>query len=135
MSASSASTSKNAWRKRNPEKVRAQRQREYQRNKERIKARAAAYVAANREKIKDRVKWKHLRQTYGLTKDAFFAMLRGQADACAICRVTNGDWVVDHDHARGHVRGILCRQCNIGLGAFKDDPTVAVNAAKYLMVK
>lgn len=81
-----------------------------------------------------RAKRKHLQRAYGLTPEAFSALLRGQNGTCAICRAGE-DWVVDHDHKTGAVRGVLCRQCNLGLGGFKDSPDSLLNAAKYLLVR
>jgi len=39
---------------------------------------------------------------------------------------------IDHDHETGKVRGILCVNCNLGLGSFKDNPKVLKNAINYL---
>jgi hypothetical protein len=39
---------------------------------------------------------------------------------------------VDHCHTTGKVRGLLCQSCNVGLGAFKDNPASLRKAASYL---
>lgn len=71
---------------------------------------------------------------YGLTAFAVEALLVTQHGGCAICRTPLSDAGahVDHDHATGRVRGILCGGCNIGLGHFRDDPEKLVAAAEYL---
>jgi hypothetical protein len=53
---------------------------------------------------------------------------------CIICgkEATDQQLAVDHDHRTGHVRGALCANCNLGLGHFKDDPTLLRLAARYL---
>ena len=50
---------------------------------------------------------------------------------CVICG-TEEKLVVDHDHATGKVRGMLCNHCNRGLGHFKDSPMLLEFAAQYL---
>lgn len=52
---------------------------------------------------------------------------------CEICfEYTGANLVIDHDHDTGEVRGLLCQQCNIGLGAFKDSQTSLIQAIQYL---
>jgi len=50
---------------------------------------------------------------------------------CAICHAAPAQHV-DHDHATGKVRALLCFNCNGGLGQFKDDPAVLRAAAEYV---
>ena len=70
---------------------------------------------------------------FGLTDRAFKHMLTEQSGACSICRepFTKAP-NVDHDHATGKVRGLLCQQCNYGLGNFKDEPARLQSAIAYL---
>jgi len=82
----------------------------------------------------------HLRKKYGLSPAKFKALLDAQNGRCAICdalldpAVPRGDGSVhvDHDHAVGRVRGLLCNRCNPGLGNFRDDPVLLEKAANYL---
>jgi hypothetical protein len=83
---------------------------------------------------------------YGLTPEAYGALLEAQGGGCAICGSPdprNGSglrWAVDHDHAccAGKktcgrcVRALLCHPCNQGLGLFGDDPVRLRAAAAYL---
>jgi Recombination endonuclease VII len=54
-----------------------------------------------------------------------------QAGVCAICLAASAEHV-DHDHTTGHVRGVLCFNCNVAIGQFKDDPWVLQRAIEYL---
>ncbi len=58
-------------------------------------------------------------------------MLVAQGGLCAICRVAPAVHV-DHDHATGAVRALLCFSCNGGLGQFKDNPEFLHAAAYYV---
>ena len=72
---------------------------------------------------------------YGITPEQFAERLIAQDNRCAICRTDtpNGKgWHVDHDHATQAVRGLLCGNCNNGLGNFADDPTRLRAAVEYL---
>lgn len=77
----------------------------------------------------------HLRD-YGLSKAEFHSLLVKQGGACAICggmeRTSKKVLSVDHDHATGRVRGLLCHHCNVGLGHFQDDPALLTRAAVYV---
>jgi len=76
---------------------------------------------------------------YGLTQERYAAMLAEQDNRCAICRTPEwggktGAPHVDHCHDTNQVRGILCNNCNQGLGMFADDPDRLEAAARYLRV-
>jgi len=55
-----------------------------------------------------------------------------QQSHCAICGTVCNDLVLDHDHAAGKLRGLVCSNCNTGLGMMKDNPAVLRNGAVYL---
>jgi hypothetical protein len=77
---------------------------------------------------------KQLRRKYGLTRADWDAMFEAQGRRCAICGIQNPvrSWTVDHCHATGRVRAILCHPCNVGLGQFNDKAELLIAAAGYL---
>jgi hypothetical protein len=82
----------------------------------------------------------NLKRSFGITVEEYEALLVSQKGGCAICGRTNEQEVarsgrrmpVDHCHQTGRIRGILCGNCNKGLGKFKDDPTRLYAAIDYL---
>ena len=64
-------------------------------------------------------------------------MLEAQGHKCAICGQDETRFkkklVIDHDHATGEVRQLLCNMCNHGIGNFKDDIDLMANAIKYIL--
>jgi hypothetical protein len=95
-------------------------------------------LAYNRERRTHRPEverdW-YLRTEYGITLAQYNAMLAAQNGGCAICAGvdTKRRLAVDHDHATGVVRGILCENCNRGIGLFKDNPERLRRAVDYLV--
>jgi len=77
----------------------------------------------------------HLRRKYGITIGDYDAMLAAQRGGCAICGApepATGSLHVDHDHATGAVRGLLCVRCNNALGQFNESDALFQAAADYL---
>jgi hypothetical protein len=60
-----------------------------------------------------------------------------QKGKCKICpkSITIEDSAIDHNHATGEFRGLLCKNCNRALGLFQDSPTILSNAAAYLLTE
>jgi hypothetical protein len=92
-----------------------------------------------------RVEWpSKIRRLYGITPSDYFAMLEAQNGCCATCgAATPGTrnykrmgkaeaFYIDHCHATGRVRGLLCLNCNTAIGLIRDNPTVAQNISAYL---
>ena len=85
----------------------------------------------------------HLKARYGLTLDELEDMIRRQQGLCAICccpptpseiayRPMSQGLNVDHDHATGRVRMLLCMRCNTMLGGAQDDVDILKRAIEYL---
>ena len=82
----------------------------------------------------NRVYWTKYRLRY----NDVLNMLKEQNNQCAICyntigfRLKRSGISVDHDHKTGKARGLLCFNCNSGLGQFKDNIKVLEKAIEYL---
>ena len=86
-----------------------------------------------REKHKERKSDTDLEREYGITRPQWDLMLKAQDNRCKICRKEfDGKIDVDHDHTTQVVRGLLCCDCNRGLGGFNDDPERMEDAADYV---
>jgi hypothetical protein len=68
---------------------------------------------------------------YGLRQEDVDALIESQGGGCAICNKT-GPLCIDHNHKTTAVRGMLCRNCNLGIGFLKDDPAIIQRAVDYL---
>jgi hypothetical protein len=90
--------------------------------------------------VKVETRERHLVRKYGVSLSDYDAMLLAQDGKCAICLTTPdtqryGVFHVDHCHATGAVRGLLCRGCNNVLGVVNDSPEALARAIAYLGVE
>lgn len=74
---------------------------------------------------------------YKMTLDDYDRMVESQGGMCFLCdaddpQTPHGFWHVDHNHATGVVRKLLCSPCNLALGLFRDSPEVLRRAADYV---
>jgi hypothetical protein len=85
-------------------------------------------------------RWARRLRVYGVSKEQYSAMFLAQEGKCAVCGTKwegserHPDLVVDHDHATGKIRGLLCPDCNQGLGHAKDSKEVLAKAIAYLQL-
>lgn len=119
------------YRKDHPEKYQLVKERQRPRNRayglryyRENREKALATGRASRLKYPDRIKARarrcRLKRLYGLTVDQYESAFRSQDECCKICRkklvLNHAKTHVDHCHATGRVRGILCNRCNLTIG-------------------
>jgi len=137
-----------AWYVANVEKAKANSSSWYKANADKVKAasaaryaadvdKARAYAAAYREANVDKLKCSRLQRDLGITLAERDQMIEDQQGLCLICargfeNLLSRHIHVDHCHENGKVRGVLCQYCNIGIGNFRDDPSMLRAAADYL---
>jgi hypothetical protein len=83
-----------------------------------------------------------LRRRFDITLEDYEQMLLAQQGKCAVClrsageigtgANSSGTLAVDHDQRTGAIRGLLCTNCNLGIGSFFDRPATLRLAALYL---
>lgn len=72
---------------------------------------------------------------YGLSIDRYDDLVIEHVGRCYICGsddAKNKGICVDHCHETGKIRGLLCRKCNAGMGAFDDQPELIRKVLYYL---
>jgi hypothetical protein len=99
----------------------------YARDKERILERERVYRANNKRARKNTL----LKYNFGLSLEQYEEMTTSQNGLCAICGSASV-LHVDHCHASLRVRGLLCFNCNTGLGKFNDSTERLRTAIAYL---
>ncbi len=112
------------WRKDNPEKAR-----EVNRKTR----------AKNLEKHRECQRNSNFKRSHGITRDQADAMTKAQDGKCAICDwESTGDYhgerlFVDHDHATGKIREMLCHSCNASLGLVKENIDTLMKMVAYIV--
>jgi 5-methylcytosine-specific restriction endonuclease McrA len=118
------------------EKGKAAHQRYVESHQEEIRQRAAA--RARTPKGKEQGRKRRLRSRYGLSPEEYAALLTEQGGECALCgsKEARGRWGthfhVDHCHASGKVRGLLCASCNSALAQLGDSVEGLTRALDYV---
>ena len=97
-------------------------------NKERIKK----YRDSNKKKQKEY----DLKKKYGITQEQYNELYNKQNGCCIVCKKPQSELkkilCIDHNHKTGKVRGLLCDNCNSGIGLLKEDINILTNAINYL---
>lgn len=76
-----------------------------------------------------------VKRLYRVPVEQYDEMLAQQNGVCWVCLEppdASQRLHLDHDHVTGHIRGLLCRMCNVGIGYFRDRPDLLLRAAQYL---
>jgi len=140
------------WDEKNRENTNARMRLFYKKNRDTLREKSRIFARDNPEKVREMaIKWRrkdperykerlriyNRKSHYGLTDEQFNILLEKQNNSCAICKTPFIEDIkkrgsVDHDHETGKVRGLLCVTCNLGLGAFRDDPMLLESAVGYL---
>lgn len=89
------------------------------------------YTTEKRKKDPLKEKLRRIKKLYKLPGEKYLQMLKDQKNTCKICK-RETDLEVDHCHESLKVRGLLCTQCNVGLGSFFDNPDFLREAVNYL---
>jgi hypothetical protein len=120
------------WSRENRESRTASKRRWIEKNHERHRA----YEKRWRDENPETVRLMQIKTKYGITREQYEEMAVSQNGKCGSCGITElpGGYRadVDHCHATGKVRGLLCGPCNRMLGNAGDDPEKLKAAVRYL---
>ncbi len=105
------------------------------------RARQKAWRLLNLDYVRERNFAERLKRKYDITPEQYNEMLAAQNGVCGICKnaaggdlgTNHGRLHVDHDHATGKIRGLLCFSCNRSLGGFRDSRELLMVAHQYLV--
>lgn len=107
----------------------------YEKNKKKKLEVNERWRQRNLEKDKQAKFKYHLKNFFNISIEEYNQMITKQNGVCKLCKLpcpTGRNLAVDHCHKTGKVRGLLCVNCNKGIGLLKDDPYLLRSAASYL---
>ncbi len=121
------------WFNENRDRALAQRRSRYADTRTASNERRRQWERRNKDKVAVFNRRKNIAR-YGLTEETYTAIVDAQGGVCAVCKRApkTKRLHIDHCHAGGGVRGLLCGNCNIGIGNLKDSPALLRAAATYL---
>jgi hypothetical protein len=105
-----------------------------QENKDRARSSWKRWAERHPEKEKIRVR-RYLARKRGIPAHLFESIEAAREGKCQLCGCLSEEGKVhclDHDHATGEFRGVICRRCNTVLGLVKDDASILTRAVDYL---
>lgn len=73
---------------------------------------------------------------FQISQEGRLRLYEAQNYQCSICKngiVIGGKSHIDHSHSGMYIRGVLCNQCNFGIGQFRDNPRIVERAIRYLV--
>lgn len=103
-------------------------------NRDKLSRYGLKYYYADPVRAKEKREKAKLKQ-WGLSIDDYERLVKAQGGGCAICKKpcsSGRKLAVDHDHKTGRIRGLLCSNCNLGLGKFFDNKELLRKAISYL---
>ncbi len=116
----------------NVDKCKTKQKKYYEENKDKVKAYIQIYSKTNPD-VQRKAQYK---RKFDITIDDYDKMFNKQEGKCPICEKPQSELKkllhVDHDHKTGKIRGLLCGDCNLALGMFKDSKILLTNSIKYL---
>lgn len=140
-----------AWATTNKAHVTAYNHGRYLANKEERTANSRRYYRLHAEEYKQRARQQRIvhkeelkgywrKHKTGCSPARYAELLKKQHGLCAICGKAEGrkrgakayELSADHDHVGGRIRGLLCGNCNLGIGNLQHDPKILRRALAYL---
>jgi hypothetical protein len=130
------------YRRENPEKVKEIQKRSQDRIRDdperlsKLRGWQTQYREQNRRALSDGER----HRKFGITPEGYSELLKSQNGTCAICKQPETATrlgkvkalAVDHCHQSGAIRGLLCADCNTGIGKLRENTSIFLSAIRYL---